>query len=225
MAQRPRQTKEIQRTFRLRLLEGGGGLWKGVTGRISCIDTKGGGGGGGGGRGGRRKGKGCKDYDLCNIGKKIPFIYPFYRHIYQLNKFFKVKNYPESGQASSRILFTKSVVVFVKIVSVSSDGQILVWRVNARKGALELTQGFLLLASNLPATVGQPKAKGHGEMGGKSNFTQFYSIWLYNSIALTGIISILTVVFRKRLKTWNMFNREQQLFQFGMPNVLSEPTH
>ncbi|XP_033633325.1 WD repeat-containing protein 34-like [Asterias rubens] len=51
------------------------------------------------------------------------------------------------------------------IVSVSNDGQILVWRVNARKGALELTEGFLLLASCLPATVGRAKAKGEGEMG------------------------------------------------------------
>ncbi|XP_022080790.1 WD repeat-containing protein 34-like [Acanthaster planci] len=51
------------------------------------------------------------------------------------------------------------------IVSVSSDGQVLVWKVNARKGALELVEGFLLLASSLPAMLGQPKAKGEGEMG------------------------------------------------------------
>ncbi|XP_070539998.1 cytoplasmic dynein 2 intermediate chain 2-like isoform X2 [Ptychodera flava] len=52
------------------------------------------------------------------------------------------------------------------IVSVSSDGKILIWQVNRRKGSLELAEGFVLLTESMPRDL-KRKARlgGNTEMG------------------------------------------------------------
>ncbi|XP_077992291.1 cytoplasmic dynein 2 intermediate chain 2-like [Glandiceps talaboti] len=52
------------------------------------------------------------------------------------------------------------------IVSVSSDGKILIWQVNRRKGSLELTEGFILLTESMPRSLMRSaRVRGNAEMG------------------------------------------------------------
>nr|XP_006820378.1 PREDICTED: WD repeat-containing protein 34-like [Saccoglossus kowalevskii] len=52
------------------------------------------------------------------------------------------------------------------IVSVSSDGKILIWKVNRRKASLELVEGFILLTESMPRSVmRKSRVKGDAEMG------------------------------------------------------------